>query len=253
MRKTVVVAENFYEDPDTIRRYARSLDYYYPYQPEASIRSGELRPTWMTSRFRPARDCPFKCSFEILQALEAMTGEDIDMGHWSLGFPTNREGKANVTYRDGPHSCLWNCSFHVKLNTSQALGEGVHNHVTDAWNSVGPHGWAGLIYLEPDAPLDGGLKLWKNLNPRRQLDWMTPKENWELIDDLGNVYNRLLLVRGNIPHSGAAGWGENVGDGRLFQTFFFKVRSPRLHTAINASAIKRADRVHLSDEHSSPC
>ena len=61
---------------------------------------------------------------------------------------------------------------------------------------AGEEGWAGLLYLSPDAPLRGGLKLWRNVDPAHNYDWMTPKENWELIDDLGNVPNRLLLCRG---------------------------------------------------------
>jgi hypothetical protein len=120
-------------------------------------------------------------------------------------------------------SCFWNCCFHLKPETYQPLGEGVHNHVTDIWNSVGENGWAGLIYLSLNAQLDGGLKLWRNRNPARNYDWMTPRDNWEQVDDFGNVFNRLILTRGNVPHSGAAGWGTNLEDGRFYQTFFFKV------------------------------
>src|SRR5262249_40536977 len=91
----------------------------------------------------------------------------------------------------------------------------------------------------PEAPLDGGLKLWRNRDPSRQFDWMTPKENWELIDDLGNVFNRLLLIRGHVPHSGAAGWGDGLNNGRLFQTFFFKVKRPCLIPAVAVPALAR--------------
>jgi hypothetical protein len=71
------------------------------------------------------------------------------------------------------------------------------------------------------------LRLWRNHDPARNLDWMTPKENWELVDTLGNVPNRLILHRGNLPHSGSAGWGVSPETGRLYQTFFFKVVGPR--------------------------
>ncbi len=86
-------------------------------------------------------------------------------------------------------------------------------------------GWAGLIYLSQDAPLRGGLKLWRNVDPAHNYDWMTPKENWELIDDLGNVPNRLLLALGH-PAQRRAGWGTSLANGRLYQTFFFRVRPP---------------------------
>jgi hypothetical protein len=241
MRKTIVIADDFYACPSAIHKYASSCRYYYPYQPDALIRSGAVRPSWMTSWFRSSRDCPFKSSTALIKSLERLTGELVDMEHWHLDFPTNSEGKANVTGTNMSRGCLWNCSFHVKLEGRQELGEGVHNHVTDGWNSVGGDGWAGIVYLDPDAPLEGGLKLWRNIDASRQFDWMTAKGNWELVDDFGNVFNRLLLIRGYIPHSGAAGWGDSLNNGRLFQTFFFKVQRPRLHLSLPAPATIKAE------------
>jgi hypothetical protein len=111
----------------------------------------------------------------------------------------------------------------------------VHNHVTDIWNSVGEDGWAGIVYLDPNAPIPGGLRFWRNRDPARNYDWMTPPENWEQIDELGNVFNRLILARGGLPHSGAAGWGSSLEDGRLFQTFFFKIRDSATFPGLNLS------------------
>jgi hypothetical protein len=235
MRKNVVIAENFYERPETIRALALSLRYYYPYQSQEQLRFG-VRPNWTSSWFKPAAECPFKSSWEIIRGLEDLVGEEIDMEHWCLDFPIDVEGRAAVNRLHSEHSCLWNCSFHVKFLNDQPLGEGVHNHVTDAWNSVGSNGWAGLIYLESQANLQGGLKLWRNKDRGRNFDWMTPRENWEMVDDLGNVFNRLILVRGDLPHSGAAGWGDRLENGRLFQTFFFKVKQPRLNPSIEVRA-----------------
>jgi hypothetical protein len=236
MRKTIVIADGFYAEPQSVVAYARSLRFYHPYQRDTLVRSGAVRPSWMTSWFRPRAECPFKSSSRLVAALEHLTGERVDMDHWGLGFPTDAEGKAAPGCRMEPRSCLWNCSFHVKLHNRQELGEGVHNHVTDSWNSVERDGWTGIVYLDPDAPLEGGLKLWRNRNPTRQFDWMTAKANWELIDDLGNVFNRLLLIRGDIPHSGADGWGHGLDDGRLFQTFFFKVREPGRPRSVSVKA-----------------
>ena len=70
--------------------------------------------------------------------------------------------------------------------------------------------------------MTGGLHLWRNRDPRRRYDWMTPASDWELIDSFGNIFNRLALVCGSIPHSGAAGWGDRIENDRLYQTFFFR-------------------------------
>jgi hypothetical protein len=51
---------------------------------------------------------------------------------------------------------------------------------------------------------------------------MTPPENWLHVDTFGSVFNRLILHRGGMPHSGAPGWGTTLDNGRLFQTFFFR-------------------------------
>ena len=80
---------------------------------------------------------------------------------------------------------------------------------------------------DPAAPLDGGVSLWRNFDPAHGHDWMTAREYWQLVDRFGNVFNRLLLMRGDLPHSGAAGWGDGVANGRLFQTFFFKILPSR--------------------------
>jgi LPS sulfotransferase NodH len=225
MRTDVIIVDNFYANPEAVREYALKQDYCFPYQTEAEVAEGR-KVTWMSTRFRPAADCPFKSSAQLVEQLEQLTGDRIDIEHWNRDFPVT-DGKPRADHRSVSRSCLWNCAFHLKPATGQRLGQGVHNHVVDTWNGVGENGWSGLIYLNDDAPLRGGLKLWRNVDPAHNYDWMTPKENWELIDDLGNVANRLLLCRGSIPHSGAGGWGSTLTDGRLYQTFFFRVR-PRL-------------------------
>lgn len=219
MRKTMVISENFYHDLGAVRSYALHAEWYAPYE------DGDRQPSWRSTRFRAAAECPFKSSSRLIEMLERLTGDRIDLDDWKANFPTRPDGRADLTDQPHPPGTLWNCSFHFKPSWNrQQLGEGVHNHVTDDWNGVGEDGWAGLIYLDPKAPLDGGLKLWRNVDPAHNLDWMTPAENWELVDDLANVANRLVLHRGNLPHSGTAGWGESPAEGRLFQTFFFKIR-----------------------------
>ena len=233
MRADVIIVDNFYGDLEGVRKYALTLNYYYPYEPDASVAAGEMAPTWMASEFKSSDECPFKSSPELIATLEYFTGERINMDHWNAGFPTTDEGKPAPGLKNYPErGCVWNCAFHCKPENGQQLGDGVHNHVTDVWNGVGIDGWAGLIYLNDDAPLGGGLKLWRNIDPDRNFDWMTPRSHWELVDDIGNVPNRLVLARGNLPHSGASGWGDSLSTGRLYQTFFFKTIRPRLRDRV---------------------
>lgn len=224
MRTKLVIVDDFYADPQAVRDYALRQEFYYPYQANGRIADGE-EPNWLASRFREANECLFKSSPTLIERLENVTGESIDIDHWMRTFPTLADGKAAREATD-EDTCLWNCCFHVKPGRPQPLGEGVHNHVTDVWNAVGKDGWAGIVYLSPEAPIGGGLKTWRNRQPGHDFDWMTPGENWELLDDIGNLYNRLVLARGDVPHSGSEGWGRDVETGRLFQTFFFKTVTP---------------------------
>jgi hypothetical protein len=223
-RRSTIVVEDFYSDPNRVRNWALQQQFYAPYDDRAApfIDIDEpLKATWVTTWYRDVAQCPFKQSADLIDTLEHIVGERIDLSHWQRHYPID-EGSRSPRGLTTKEACLWNCSVHVKFDFGQKLGDGVHNHVSDNWNSVGPDGWAGLIYLNPNAPLEGGLHLWENVDRRHQFDWMTPAKNWRSVDRFANLYNRLLLVRGNIPHSGSNGWGRTISTGRMFQTLFFK-------------------------------
>ena len=212
MKKDIIIVDNFYEDPLKVREYAlKELreNHYLPYN----------QPSWFSTKFKNWNDCPFKSSESLISSLNAITSEEVDLEFWRKGYPEH--GSPEDLIRDNK-SCKWNCTFHVKPLIGQKLGEGIHNHVTDVWNSVGDHGWVGLIYLNPNAPIDTGLHLWENKDKNKNYDWMTPGENWRIIDSLGAVFNRLILCRGERPHSGTDGFSDIIEEGRLYQTFFFK-------------------------------
>jgi hypothetical protein len=219
-RRSVITIDEFYEKIGTVRRYALRQQYYTPYETASDLKAKRRLPTWWATGFKSSLECPFKSSLPLRTALESIVDEQIDMAHWAAPFDIDDEFRPRADTQ--VQTCLWNCCFHVKLSNSQKMGDGVHNHVTDAWNSVGEYGWVGIIYLCPNAPLDGGLYLWRNRDPNRNFDWMTAASNWEQTDTFANIANRLILVRGDLPHSGAGGWGNSLETGRMFQTFFFK-------------------------------
>jgi hypothetical protein len=99
--------------------------------------------------------------------------------------------------------------------------------------------WAGVCYLTPNAPLSSGTGLFKHKktgltmapkNPDGTYNMTILNEiykdsqdmtKWELVDRIGNVYNRLVLYRGDHFHISMDYFGQDINDGRLFQTFFF--------------------------------
>lgn len=87
--------------------------------------------------------------------------------------------------------------------------------------------WAGVCYLTPDAPLSGGTGLFKHKKENTMYDLSRPlgsesqdMTKWEMVDRIGNVYNRLVLYRADIYHTSLDYFGSNLQDGRLFQVFF---------------------------------
>lgn len=93
---------------------------------------------------------------------------------------------------------------------------------------------AGTIYLTPDAPPESGLSLWKSkitgarrpagdveTNARTFDGKLLDSTKWELVDRIGNVYNRLVLWDATMIHSASCYFGDNLNNGRLFWMFFF--------------------------------
>jgi hypothetical protein len=105
-----------------------------------------------------------------------------------------------------------------------------------SWIHADQTDWAGVLYLTPNAPLSAGTGLFKSKDTQKR-GWNRKDPNeeplsehsadyydmtkWELVDRIGNVYNRLILYRGDLFHTSLDYFGREKEDGRLFQTFFF--------------------------------
>jgi hypothetical protein len=99
--------------------------------------------------------------------------------------------------------------------------------------------WAGICYLTPNAPHTAGTGIFRHketglIRAPKNEDGTVNRElmnyigkdsqdmtKWDLVDIVGNVYNRLVLYRGDLFHMSLDYFGTNLYDGRLFQTFFF--------------------------------
>ena len=111
------------------------------------------------------------------------------------------------------------------------VNSGAFQYTTSAdrsWiHSDGTTHWAGVCYLTPDAPLSGGTGIFRYKKTGSMTEDGTDLSGvtqdmtkWELVDRVGNVYNRLVLYRGNNYHMSLDYFGKDKDDGRLFQLFF---------------------------------
>jgi len=94
--------------------------------------------------------------------------------------------------------------------------------------------WAGVLYLTPDAPVTSGTGFYRFKDGTRSRQDMEANGNkeiinnhsqdytkWELVDQVGNIFNRLVLFNSNRFHASMDYFGTCKDDGRLFQVFFF--------------------------------
>lgn len=92
--------------------------------------------------------------------------------------------------------------------------------------------WAGAIYLTPDAPFDTGTSLFAHKKTRiRHMDepgadqcfagGFYDSTQFELVDTIGNVFNRLVIWDARSFHAANKYFGTNLHDSRLFHLFFF--------------------------------
>ena len=90
--------------------------------------------------------------------------------------------------------------------------------------------WAGVLYLTPNAPLEGGTGFYRSKIDGsfygdsddevcgKHAEDMT---KWELVSEVHNVYNRLILFRADQLHTSQVYFGNTMETGRLTQVFFF--------------------------------
>ena len=99
--------------------------------------------------------------------------------------------------------------------------------------------WAAVCYLTPDAPVSAGTGIfrhkqtgWMNFDYKREHDEEYMRQappghdsqdytKWEMVDRVGNVFNRLIMYRADNYHVSLDYFGKDMYDGRLFQVFFF--------------------------------
>jgi hypothetical protein len=88
--------------------------------------------------------------------------------------------------------------------------------------------------MTPDAPLSSGTGFYRFIDGtscEKDMLLMNSKEHidrfsqdmtkWELVDKVGNVFNRLILFDSKRYHISLDYFGDTKENGRLFQVFFF--------------------------------
>ena len=196
MAYSVIIIDDFYNNPDNVREFALEQDFdvdgNYP---------GHRTKSFLTD------------------SIKEFIGEHIEPLHGKIEWPI-------------PGTEEYTGAFQY---TTAADRTWIH--------SDGNTQWAGVIYLTPDAPLSGGTGLFKHketgATETPRLDNGETNEalldiiyqdgqdytKWEMTDRIANVYNRLVIYRGDNFHASLDYFGSDINNGRLFQTFFFNTEN----------------------------
>lgn len=184
IKPSFVVVDNFYQEPDKIREYALNQDFVANIKYHKGKRSidPKFRFPGLKERFE-----------EILNR---------KIKNWE-NYPVN--------------GCFQYCV---------AEDKSVYH--------VDCQEYAGIIYLTPDAPPECGTCFYRSKKTHQMRispndsDYSTIFEKgfydstqFDLVDVVGNVYNRLILFDSQTIHAAPTYFGQDLHDARLFQLFFF--------------------------------
>ncbi len=91
--------------------------------------------------------------------------------------------------------------------------------------------YAGIIFLTPDAPPNTGTTFYRSkITKKRKIEndsnivfktGVLDSTQFDVVDIVGNVYNRLVLFDAKMIHAASEYFGNSLDTGRLFQMFFF--------------------------------
>lgn len=189
----LIIIDNFYNNPMDTRNFILGQEFFvkgnFPGQRTISYANDHLR--------------------EIIQKYIEPFGKITQ-------FPCPNPDNSNA--KD-----IYNGSFQYTTSRDRSW---IH---TDKWNN-----WAGVLFLTPNAPLSSGTGFYRfndgamcqedgnQLNNQDEVDKCSQDlTKWELVDRVGNVFNRLVLFNAHRYHISMDYFGDTKKNGRLFQVFFF--------------------------------
>jgi len=180
-----LVVDNFYENPDEVRKFALTCnfadhpDYHKGRRTDACYRFEGLK-----------------------ERFEQLIGKKV----------TNWE-------KYGTNGCFQYCIGGDQL---------VYHHDGQQY--------AGVLYLTPDAPPQAGTSLYRSRHTKKMKvltsehglvfrNGFLDETEFDLVDVVGNVYNRIILFDARIIHAASKYFGTTKENSRLFQLFFFDLEA----------------------------
>jgi hypothetical protein len=189
-----IVIDNFYENPIDVRNFAHNLDFE-------------------DHGFHPGK-------------------------RTNISYLTNHYEKFKMYLK--PFGCTdiissspYSGSFQYNVSNNRSW---IHVDVTDGIPE-NYQGWAGIIFLTQDCPFSAGTGFFKFVDGTtcyKEIKLLDNYDNikercqnfndWELVTNIGNVFNRLVLFNSNLLHMSMDYFGFDINDSRLIQLFFMGIK-----------------------------
>ena len=182
LNKKIFVVDDFYKEPEKVREFALKQEYYRD-----------------LNYFKGQRSINRYLNHDIKSKFEEIIGQKITVWEEHL-----MNGVFNA------------CS--------------AEEHVVYHCDN---QNFAGVIYLNIDPPYDSGTSLLANKKSRaRHVNQIAnfdecfsggfyDKTKFDVVDNIGNVFNRLIIFDSKSIHAASAYFGQNLNDSRLTHLFFF--------------------------------
>jgi hypothetical protein len=204
----VMVVDDFFEDPDSIRNYALSLDYAKPDDNYPGVRT-ELLDTLNDTLFKSLSLRLFSLLYDFkvhragghVQACFQLITEEYEEGWVHSDLSTDDWCIAGVVYLT-PNAPLSGGTSLYKLTTATHPEQSKHKNV---------------FYSNAAIDIDTYRKARDTFN-----------DHYEKTMQISNVYNRLVMYNTNQLHRGDIFFGNNKENGRLTLVFFAKILGEEL-------------------------
>tara|TARA_R110002110_G_scaffold364101_1_gene573942 strand:- start:104 stop:856 length:753 start_codon:yes stop_codon:yes gene_type:complete len=183
---TLVVIDDFYNDPDAVRDFALTRN-FVPRGEHGAIGHRTLDHY----HFEGVKE-----RFENILGGKMITGEKL--GGWE--YQTNgvfQHCMAEDPFVIHADAQQWAAMVYLTPNAPPQCGTSMYRHKESGLDSIGPDDW--------------------NLFKGNFYD-ATP---FDLVDKIGNKYNRCVIMDAKLIHAASEYFGDSMMNDRLFQIFFF--------------------------------
>jgi len=231
-----IIVDNWYENPDEIRKMAISNFQEKMHDSDILIWDEKNQNVGGYPGHRTHSN--FDNLFENFAKFEKVLGKKLDKKTWIY------KDAVNFDYATSVEKCAFNYSdFKLYLKGTEFV-------INDRWVSNGevqcvfehhkrwvhhdnPNTLAAVVYLTPDPPPHSGTAMYKHKktnydrinanykNLRESMEEYLSPSTWSIVEENENVYNRCVIWDAQKFHSAVGAFGDSIENCRLTQVFFF--------------------------------